>query len=123
MNFLAVALGGATGSMLRYIGVLFTIKIVGAMPYWATLGINLIGCFVMGLFSLLVLQRTDWPEPVRLALTTGLLGGFTTFSSFSFDAGRLIDNGTYGMAIFYITASVAGGIAAFFLGQHIAGRV
>ncbi len=120
MNFLAVSVGGGVGALLRYLVILFTVKIAGALPFWATLGINLSGCFVMGAFSLLILPKTHLSEPLRLLLTTGLLGGFTTFSSFSFDAGRLIDDGVFPLAGFYIIASVAGGIIAFFLGQYLA---
>lgn len=123
MNFLAVALGGAAGTALRYAVILLTTKVLGAMPFWATLGINLLGCFAMGTFSILVLPRLDWPEAVRLALATGLLGGFTTFSSFSFDAGRLITDGVMGLAAFYVATSVLGGLGAFFLGQSVAARV
>jgi CrcB protein len=120
VNILAVALGGAFGTVLRYLIILLTTKVIGALPFWAILAINLIGCFLMGMVSLLVMPRTEWPEPIRLGIATGILGGFTTFSSFSFDAGRLINDGVYGLATFYIVASVAGGIVAFFVGQSLA---
>jgi CrcB protein len=90
------------------------------MPYYATLAVNLIGCLVMGFFAEVILARSQVSESVKLLATTGLLGGFTTFSSFAFDAGRLINEGNPAQAILYVSASVIGGIALFFLGLYLA---
>jgi CrcB protein len=120
MNFLAVGIGGAAGSLLRYGVILLTVRILGAMPYYATLAVNLIGCLVMGFFAEVVLVRSQLPESVKLLATTGLLGGFTTFSSFAFDAGRMVNEGNPAQALLYVSASVIGGIALFFLGLYLA---
>jgi CrcB protein len=119
-NFIAVAIGGATGSILRYGVILLTVRTLGAMPYYATLAVNLLGCLVMGFFAETVLVKANLPESVKLLATTGLLGGFTTFSSFAFDTGRMLNEGMSATALVYVLVSVTGGIALFFVGLSLA---
>jgi CrcB protein len=119
-NLIAVAGGGAAGSLLRYGIILLTVRVIGAMPYYATLTVNFIGCLVMGFFAETVLVKANLPDSVKLLMTTGLLGGFTTFSSFAFDSGRMINGGAMLTAMAYVSASVIGGIALFFLGIYLA---
>ena len=118
-NFLAVAIGGATGSVFRYSIILLTVRVLGAMPYYATLTVNLLGCLVMGFFAETILAKAQVAESVKLLATTGLLGGFTTFSSFAFDAGRLLNTGASLAALVYMLVSVIGGIVLFFLGLYM----
>lgn len=104
MNPLLVFVGGGLGALLRY-GVGRAVLLGGGAAPLATLGINIVGCFAMGLasgwFMGKGLSQTMW-----LFLATGLLGGFTTFSAFSLDALTLYRSGAPGQALTYIAASL-----------------
>jgi fluoride exporter len=113
MSSLYVALGGGFGSWLRYaIG-----RSIGptAFPF-ATLTVNLVGSFAMGLVAGWLAQQGPGGESWRLLLAVGLLGGFTTFSAFSLDIATLVQRGALGTAGLYVLASVVGGIAGLFAG-------
>ena len=113
-NLLLVAAGGSIGAALRY-GVYFLIK-PQPFPY-VTLLINIAGSFVLGI--IMALSIKDVPtlkESYRLFLATGICGGFTTFSSFSYENIYLLQAGKYNLAFIYILASVVAGIAAAWLG-------
>jgi CrcB protein len=84
-------------------------------PY-GTFIVNVVGSFLMGLFAGYFAFRPGIGQHVRLFLTTGMLGGFTTFSSFSLDAALLIERHAWGMALGYAVGSVAAGLSALFLG-------
>ena len=116
MNFLWVFLGGGIGSMLRYAVGLCN----GAAAFpWATLAVNVGGSFAIGLFGGWS-ERFGWPEAVRLALTVGLCGGFTTFSTFSKESLALVQSGRWGAFALYALGSFAIGIAAVAMGYLIA---
>lgn len=94
MRLLAlVALGGALGSSLRYLVALGFAAAVGAGFPWATLTVNVLGSFLIGLVTALGLELGRLPDEVRLFLTTGVMGGLTTYSTFSLDAVRLLESG------------------------------
>ena len=103
-----VALGGAIGSVLRFLTVAF----VGAPV--ATLIVNIVGCFAMGIAFVALSARLS---PV---LMTGVLGGFTTFSAFSLDALKLWTSGDTVQAALYVLASVILSLAAVALGAALA---
>ena len=112
VSVLAVAAGGALGSVMRF----------GLSVFFAPYGVlvaNLIGCFAIGTVISLLALKTNISQPVHLFLTVGLLGGFTTFSTFSVEAMHWIDTHKYMTAIFYIAISVIGGLAAFILGRSL----
>ena len=112
MNALFVFLGGGIGSVLRYgVGLLIGSS---AFPY-ATLAVNAIGSFMIGLFGSMA-ARLGWSEPLRLALTVGLCGGFTTFSTFSKEAFALAQAGRWCAFGAYVAVSVVIGLAAVALG-------
>jgi len=116
MNFLLVGLGGAIGSMMRYgVGLAFA----GASFPFATLIVNIIGCFGVGL-ALPALDRAPMLSPeVRLLVVVGFLGGFTTFSAFGYESAALLrTSGT--LAAFNIGANVLLGLAAVFIGRLLA---
>ena len=96
MTILAIALGGALGSVLRHLGV----TAIGAP--WGTFAVNVLGSFAMGLLYVLLTTRTA----LSPLLLTGLLGGFTTFSAFSLDALKLWEAGDPVQAALYVAGSV-----------------
>ena len=119
MTLIWVALGGAIGSALRYLTNLAALRLLGAGFPWGTAVVNVVGSFAMGLLAVLLLERTG---NSRLApfLMTGVLGGFTTFSAFSLDALRLVEEGHMDSAVYYIAGSVALSIAALMIGMALA---
>jgi len=113
---LMVGIGGALGSMARYL-------IVGWVQpaYWTgfpygILIVNITGGFIMGLFTEAMALKFHVSPEVRAFLTTGILGGYTTFSTFSLEAGMLIERQAYTQAVFYITGSALLSVAALFAG-------
>lgn len=103
---LAIAGAGAAGSVARHlIGVWVQRMTHAAFPY-GTLAVNVVGCFVIGLFAGNFMN--DEARPVlKAALMVGFCGGFTTFSAFSLETLGLMNGGSYGKAVVYAAASVA----------------
>ncbi len=117
---LAVALGGAVGSVLRFLASSW---VAGQWPrhfYMGTLAVNLFGCLLIGLLSGLFLTRTELPLELRVGLITGVLGGFTTFSSFSLEILKLMESGRLFEAAGYLLCSVLGGLLAAWCGLLLA---
>ena len=105
MNLLALALGGALGAVSRYgIGQLLTTSGVAHL-HVATFSVNVVGAFFMG-FLFVVFQRLKAPEALRMGLTVGFLGAFTTFSAFSLELFSDIQEGHIMRAALYATLSV-----------------
>lgn len=115
---LLIGAGSFAGGILRYlISVFIQNKTHGSFPY-GTLLVNIIGCFLIGIvFSLF--ESRNIHEPLRLFLAVGILGGFTTFSTFSLDTLTLFRSGDIAPAFGYIALSVLGSLAATFLGIFI----
>lgn len=109
---LLVAGGGAIGSLLRYYVGQWALRLAGPAFPWGTLTVNVVGCFVIGVFAELILRRFDASPELRLLLITGFLGGFTTFSAFSLDAISLFERGAAVSGAVYILASVGLSMAA-----------
>lgn len=116
MGFIYVALGGAIGSSARYGVNLAAPRLVGHGFPWATLFVNVAGCFAMGMISALLGPRLPESENIRLFLTSGLLGGFTTFSAFSLDFFAMVERGEWHWAVLYAMASVTLSILGVFIG-------
>ena len=116
----AVAAGGAAGSVLRYVSVSLIGRLVGtAFPY-GTLVVNVAGSAVLGmLVAVFALAWSPSPE-LRALIVVGVLGGFTTFSTFSLDAFYLLENGAYSAAAAYVLSSVALSIIGFAAGMTCA---
>jgi CrcB protein len=117
---LYVATGGALGSWLRFlVGRAWTLAIgpiaASAFP-WATLTVNVAGSFAMGLLVGWLARFGSHGEAWRLFLSVGLLGGFTTFSSFSMEFALLVERGTIGTAALYVALSLTMGLAGMFAG-------
>lgn len=115
----AVALGGAVGSVGRYLVGIGAGKIFGIDFPWGTLIINIAGSFLIGVFVECFALRWDFPQAMRVFLTVGICGGFTTFSTFSLESFLLIERGQYGPAAVYIAASVVLSLAALFGALHL----
>ncbi|MDP9808925.1 CrcB protein [Rhizobium tibeticum] len=109
---LLVAVGGAIGSVLRYYVGQWALRLAGPAFPWGTLTVNVVGCFVIGVFAEMIVRRFDASPEMRLLLITGFLGGFTTFSAFSLDAISLFERGAAVSGAVYIVASVGLSMAA-----------
>lgn len=113
-NFFLVAAGGGIGTMLRY--AVYLLFRINNFPL-ATLLINIAGSFIIGLIMAFSLKSTDsLPDASRLFLVTGLCGGFTTFSAFSYENLQLMQSGKYNLAFLYILLSVVFGLLAAWAG-------
>ncbi len=116
MGFLIVFLGGGIGAALRHGVNLAAARLLGtAFPY-ATLIENVTGSLLMGVFAGYFAFKGDASQSLRLFLTAGILGGYTTFSAFSLDASLLYERGALGLAALYVVASVALSIGGLFAG-------
>jgi fluoride exporter len=98
---------------------LAALRLLGAGFPWGTAIVNIAGSFAMGLLAVMLLEKVG-NERLSPFLMTGILGGFTTFSAFSLDTVRLVENGQTTSAIYYIAGSVALSIAALMIGMGIA---
>ncbi|HEV7245924.1 MAG TPA: fluoride efflux transporter CrcB [Shinella sp.] len=106
MSYLIVFLGAGLGGAGRHGVNLLSARLFGTGFPAGTLVINVLGCLVMGLIAGAFAFRGHLPQELRLFLTTGVLGGFTTFSAFSLDAALLWERGEVGLAALYVGASV-----------------
>lgn len=120
MSFLTVALGGAIGASGRYgVGLLVTRWLGSAFPY-GTLLVNVLGGLLMGLLvGWLLRQEPGNTETIRLFAAIGVLGGFTTFSSFSLDAINMLQTKAYGPLLTYVGSSVILSILAVAVGLFL----
>ncbi|MGI8600032.1 MAG: fluoride efflux transporter CrcB [Chitinophagaceae bacterium] len=110
-NLLIVGIGGAAGSMLRYI-----IQLLLNITYpVGTILVNLTGCFLIGILWGF-LTKNYMSEPLRLLYITGFCGGFTTFSAFTVEGNQMLSEGRWSALLIYLTISVAGGFILTFFG-------
>ena len=117
---LAVVIGGGLGSLLRFMAGAWVLHHHPAAKFpWATLGVNWLGCLLIGLVTGWVENRTMLGVSLRYFLITGFLGGFTTFSAFGMETLYLFKRGEGVMAWSYVAASVAGGLVLAWLGERI----
>lgn len=115
---LAIACGGALGATLRYyVAVSINAKLGDAFPY-GTLTINMAGCLLLGLTVSFCLRHPEMPFPIKLFIITGLLGGFTTFSTFSLETFELLLNNTV-FGFMNIALSLIGGLVMIALGMRL----
>ena len=119
MGFVIVFLGAGIGGALRHGVNLAAARLLGyGFPY-GTIIVNVLGSFLMGLLAGYFAYRTGLSQHLRLFLTTGLLGGFTTFSAFSLDAVLLIERHAYWSAPAYMLGSVLLSLAALLVGLSL----
>lgn len=119
-DYLLVGVGGMIGAVLRYwLSGLIGNATSGKFPY-GTLAVNVIGCFVIGLFLTLGYDRFSWSPGLRLFVAIGILGGFTTFSTFSFETITLLREGLYMQGFINAAASFVGCLVATFVAIALA---
>ena len=116
MLYLIVFLGAGIGGALRHGVNVGAAKLFGFGFPFGTLIVNVAGSFMMGALAGYFAFRPGIGQHVRLFLTTGVLGGFTTFSAFSLDTALLVERHAYALAAAYVAGSVAAAIVALFLG-------
>lgn len=117
-NMLLVGLGGGVGSMLRYLSTHGLYKLIEKPFPIGTLFVNVLGCFLAGVVSGLLLKMGG-NEHIRLLLMVGFCGGFTTFSAFAHESMSMIQNGNYLGLLLYISLSIITGLVAVWLGMMV----
>jgi CrcB protein len=116
MLYFIVFFGAGLGGALRHGVNVGAARLLGYEFPFGTLIVNIIGSFLMGLLAGYFAFRPGIAQHMRLFLTTGVLGGFTTFSAFSLDAALLVERHSYGLAAGYVVGSVAASVSALFFG-------
>lgn len=118
VKYVAVGIAGMVGASLRYlIGLSFQHVWLYDFPF-ATFSTNMVGCFLLGWFTLLLPRLKFLPPVMSPALGTGLIGSFTTFSTFSVETVELMINSKWGIALLYILLSLWGGLLFLWLGYR-----
>lgn len=115
-TLIAIAAGGALGSLARYALSSQITHWIGPGFPWGILIVNVIGCFAMGVIAELGALTLNLSPEMRAFLTTGLLGGFTTFSAFALDVAVLTERGDVAGTLLYVAGSVGGSVLALFGG-------
>lgn len=120
-TIIQVALGGATGAVGRYLTGVLAVRLLGHGFPWGTLAVNVIGSFLMGLLVTVLAKKGG--THLSPFLATGILGGFTTFSTFSLDAITIYERGQVMLAAGYVVASLVLSLAAIAIGLWAARMV
>jgi CrcB protein len=121
MAWLLVAVGGAIGSVARYALSTFVLRATGTLFPLGTFVVNAAGCLCFGLVAGAAEQRITLTPEARALILVGVLGGFTTFSSYVFESAGLIRDGQMTAAVLNIGGQVVAGLAAFWIGTAIGG--
>jgi fluoride exporter len=116
--FLIVFLGGGLGASFRHLVNLGALRLLGAGFPFGTFIVNIVGSAVMGVIVEGAALRWQLSQEMRLFLTTGILGGFTTFSSFSLDAATLWERGRQDLALLYVAGTLLLSLAAIALAMY-----
>lgn len=119
MTLLYLIAGGASGTICRHYLGIWVADAVGSRPA-GTLFVNITGSFAIGVVMVLATERFSWPAATVTLIAVGFLGGFTTFSAFSWQALQQLESGDYANAAVYVVASVVGGLAAVWAGASLA---
>ena len=124
-RFLSICLGGAVGTGARYLLSLWMLRVAGGGFPWGTLTINLLGSFLLSLILAFSLGSDLLSPTLRMALTTGVLGGFTTYSTFNHETLQYFQLESWGLGFAYLGLTVLGCLAAgglgFLLGRSLGG--
>jgi CrcB protein len=116
VNLLVIAIGGAIGSVARYLVSTLVLRATGSLFPVGTFAVNAIGCFVFGLIAGAAEQRIALPPQTRAFMLVGILGGFTTFSSYAFESFALIRDGQVVWASMNLVGQVVVGVVGLAAG-------
>ncbi len=110
--------GGGIGAVIRHMVNQVVTRLIGSPFPWGVMLINISGSFIMGLAAAFFAFKADatWSQPIRLFITTGILGGYTTFSAFSLDVALLWERGEPMQALLYVLGSVVLSVLGLFAG-------
>lgn len=120
INICAIFLGGGLGAVVRYLTGVYCVNYMKTNLPLATFIVNIVGCFLIGFLYILIAEKFQIPQPLKLALTVGFCGGLTTFSTFSIEAFEMIQHSHFLTAISYISLSLVIGIIAVGIGGSCA---
>jgi len=116
VNFLWVCLGSAVGGGARYLLSAWTLKALGAGFPYGTFAVNLIGSFLLAAIMSIGVETTTLSSTLRITLATGVMGGFTTYSTFSYETLKYLQEGAWGVAMVNVLVTVFGCLLAGLLG-------
>ena len=119
MNLLLIAIGGALGSVARYLLSMFVLRATGSLFPMGTFVVNLVGCVAFGVIAGAAEQRVPLAPELRLFLLVGVLGGFTTFSSYAFESLALARDGQFAAAGINVVGQVLAGFTGLWAGYVI----
>ncbi len=119
MQYLLVFIGGGLGAALRHFVNGLSLRLVGTALPWGTFFINVSGSILMGVVVGVFASKLPLPPALRLFVATGILGGYTTFSTFSLEAAMLMERGQALMALGYVAGSVLLGVGGLFAGMAL----
>ncbi len=119
-QLVAVAAGGAVGAVMRWQAAQWIQKLAGGSFPWGTFVVNALGSFLLGFLFIWLLERSAGSELWRLAITVGFLGAFTTFSTYSFESVRLLQEGAYALALGNVLGQVVLCLSLTWLGVQLA---
>lgn len=115
-RFLLVCLGGALGTGARYLVSGWAPRVFGPVFPYGTLAVNVLGSFLVAVLMYVGTETTAMPATTRIVLTTGVMGGFTTYSTFSYETMKFLQDGAFGLAVLNVAVTVLGCLAACVLG-------
>lgn len=120
LNLIIVGLGGAIGTMLRYLlnSLIYFLLDAPLYPY-GTLVINILGCFFIGLLASLAESRVALTAEIRTFIQIGILGGFTTFSTFGYETFTLLRDGQFLLGISNVLLQIMVGLFAVWMGYYL----
>ena len=119
VNLLLIAIGGALGSVARYLLSTFVLRVTGSLLPIGTFAVNVIGCAVFGCIIGAAQHRMVLTPPARLFLLVGVLGGFTTFSSYAYESFALMQDAQFAAAAVNIVGQVLAGLIGLWAGYVI----
>ncbi len=116
----AVAIGGAAGAVMRWLMASGVQKMAGGAFPWGTFAVNALGSFLLGFLFVWLIERSTANELIRLAITVGFMGAFTTFSTYSLESVRLLQEGAFSLAFGNIAGQVVVCLLLTWLGVQLA---
>ena len=115
-RFLWICLGGGLGTGARYLLSGWTLRVLGPAFPFGTLAVNALGSFLLAVLMYVGTETTAMPATTRIVLTTGVMGGFTTYSTFSYETMKYLQEGAWGIALLNVLATLLGCLGACLLG-------